>query len=344
MVDDSAHGLLGEILREDLLRAVASENLDAIPDEFGDEQRFIVSSIRAAAQRVESQSTSAFVYSEAPRSDVAEYGFQRIAHMQDGHGSIDGSIIVTNQDANNGMHRSCALPTPDGVMDELELLAFGNRCTVIWDAGQRVATVYPKGVLELDDHVRCVVTYRDTELSQSEVCGALDLTYNENLKNPSAHTIRLWTKDGLVSKAEDEIERHIKGQLTMYFLGHQRRVKILSQTNTNAGRSDLIFLQHFSPPAPSMMGVLELKVLRGPETQNRESTTEGLSQGYHYRNDLQIPFAVLALFDVAIPPSSDVDVLLDGQDANMLENVHTIRYPIYNSPRAWRDAALVAAN
>ena len=116
------------------------------------------------------------------------------------------------------------------------------------------------------------------------VCSALDLTYNENLKNPSAHTIRLWTKEGLISKAEDEIERHIKGQLTMFFLGHQRRVKILSQTNTNAGRADLIFLQNFSPVAPSMMGVLELKVLRGPEKQGYIRDSQQTTRCFRTRN------------------------------------------------------------
>ena len=165
MAENNVESTPKDALREDLLRAVASENLDAIPDEFDEEQRFIVGSIRAAAQRMQMDKTCAFVYSEAPRADVSELSFQRIAHMQDGHGSINGSIVVTNQDANNGMRRSCEVPTPDGVMDELESIDFGNRCTVIWDPGQRVATVYPKGVLELDDHVRCVVTYRDVELT-----------------------------------------------------------------------------------------------------------------------------------------------------------------------------------
>ena len=338
MDDHDLEQLPKDTLKEDLLRSVASENLDAIPDEFDEEQRFIVGSIRAAERRTQLTKTCAFLYSDAPRADVSELGFARIAHMQDGHGSIDGSIIVTNQDANNGMVRSCDVPTPDGLMDEIESLALGSRCTVIWDSGTRVATVYPRGVSELDDHVRCVVQYHDGELTQTEVCAALDLTYNENLKNPSAHTIRLWTKDGLISKAEDEIERHLKGQLTMFFIGHNRRVKILSQTNTNAGRTDFIFLQVISPMAPSMKGVLELKILRGPTTRDRASTEEGLSQGFLYRDDLKVPFAVLALFDVAVPPSADVSVLLEGQNAIFVQNVHAIRYPIYNSPMAWRQS------
>ena len=339
MTENSLLGLPKDTLKEDLLRAVASENLDSIPDEFNGEQRFIVSSIRAASRQMSMDSPCAFVYSEAPRADASASGFHRVAHMQDGHGSIEGSIVVTNQDANNGMHRTCHDCTPDGLMNELESLSLGNRCTVIWDPAEGVGTIYPRGVWELDDHVRCTVTYRDTELTQGEVCAALDLSYNENLKNPSAHTVKLWTRDGLISKAEDEIERHLKGQLTMYFIGHDRRVKILTQTNTTAGRTDLIFLQSLAPVAPSMMGVLELKVLRGPERQDWENTEEGLSQGFFYREELQIPFAILALFDVAIPPSADVSALLEGQNETFIEYVHTIRYPIYNSPKTWRRAA-----
>jgi len=61
-----------------------------------------------------------------------------------------------------------------------------------------------------------------------------------------------------------------------------------------------------------MLGVLELKVLRGPAPEDKEATREGLSQAYFYRRDLELPFATLALFDVAEPPSNEVAPLLDG--------------------------------
>ena len=338
MADNSLEELSNDVLKRGLLRAVASENLDAIPDEFSDQDRFIVSGIRAAAGRADVPAMCAFVYSEAPSSETVQFGFVRIAHMQDGHGSIEGCIIATNQDANNGMRRPCKLRTPEEIMNELEELGFGERCTVIWDPSARVATTYPNGVSASDKNVRNVIDSSDADLSQDEVCIALDRTYNENLKNPSAHTIKLWSGNNLIHRAEDEIERHIKGQLTMFFAGHQRRIKILSQINTNAGRADLIFLQRLTARGPCMIGVLELKVLRGPEAKDKKDTEEGLSQGYYYRNDLNLPFAILALFDVAVPPSNNVAVLLDNQLPEHLESVRVSRYPIYNSPKAWRDA------
>ena len=172
----------------------------------------------------------------------------------------------------------------------------------------------------------------------------MDITYNENLKNPSAHTIRLWPKLTLVERAEDELERHIKGQLTMYFIGSHRPVKILSQTSTDAGRCDLVFLQRQKIGGPRIMGVLELKVLRGPETKNKKVTKEGLSQGFYYRQALGLPFAILALFDVAVPPTENLHEVLSNQFDEHLEMVFVIRYPIYNSPKAWRESQASGPN
>ena len=225
-------------------------------------------------------------------------------------------------------------------MDELEELGFGDRCTVIWDPEARTATIYPTGVSESDNHIRNVINFSNEDLSQDEVCTALDNAYNENLKNPSTRTIKLWLGDELIHHAEDEIERHVKGQLTMFFIGRERHIKILSQTNTDAGRADLIFLQKLTMTGgPCMRGVLELKVLRGPDPKNKKDTEEGLRQVFSYCKALGgIPFAILALFDVDVPPSDNLEVLLDGQLSEHLDKVHVKRYPIYNSPRAWRDA------
>ena len=338
MNDSTPEQPLSDVLNIHLLRVVTDENFEDIPDEFSDEQRFIVASIRAVAKRTDVHSICAFVYSEAAASETRNFGFQRIAHMQDGYGNIGGNIIVTNQTANNGMYRPCQSNTPDNVMDELETLSFGERCTVIWDPIQRVATIYPLGVLNFDKYVRNTISYKDTDLNQGDILEALDLTYSSNLKNPSGHTIKMWSGNKLVERAEEELERHLKGQLTMYFAGHQRRIIIHVQTNTTAGRADLIFLQKLSTGGPNMAGVLELKVLRGPEGKDKKVTKEGLSQGFYYRNDLGLPFAILALYDVAESPSDNVNVLLDSQCQRHLEQVEVRRYPIYDSPKAWRDA------
>ena len=326
------------VAKVDLMRAVASENLDTIPDEFSSQARFIIGSIRAVARRADVERLCAFFYTEAPLPETERLGFVRVAHMQDGYGSIGGSIVATNQDANNGTHRRCESCTPAGIMDELEEMHFGQRCAVIWDPAARIATIYPRGVSNLADHVRNEIALTDMDLSQDDVCAALDRTYNENLKNPSARTIKLWVGTELIPQAEDEIERHIKGQLSMFFAGRQKKIKILSQTNTAAGRTDLIFLQKPAQTGPHMVGVLELKVLRGPAAKDREVAREGLSQGYFYRFELELPFATLALFDVAVPPSNELHALLDGREAGHLAEVRVRRYPIYGSPKAWRDA------
>ena len=338
MGDEDLDQLSPDVLKAGLLRAVASENLDDIPDDLPERARFVVAGVRVVATRADLHKLCVFVYSEASRVDTEHLDFTRIAHMQDGHGEIDGCIVATNQDANNGMRRAGGLQAPDQVMKELEGLGFGGRCTMIWDPAVRVATIYPAGVSNFDNNSRHRITSTEADLTETEVSAALDQTYNENLKNPSAHTINIWKEGQLVERAEDEIERHIKGQLTMYFVGKARRVKILSQVNTDAGRTDLIFLQRVTELGPNMVGVVELKVLRGPEAKNKKDTEEGLSQGYFYRDDLGLPFAILAMFDVAKPPSDSLDNLLDGQCREHLDRVHVKRYPIYNTPKAWRDA------
>lgn len=336
---DSSHAALSlSGLRDELLAIVASQDLDAIPDEFGATERFIVNSIRAVTRRSDILAMCAFVYSEAPRHDTSGLGFNRIVHIHDGYGTVSGNIVATNQDANNGMSRSCTLTSPEAIMGELEEAHLEKRCTVIWDPAKYVATIYPAGISSPDNHIRKTCKAGDEDLSQGEVRAALDDAYDENLKNPSTHTARLWSRLTLVDRAEDELERHLKGQLTMFFVGRQRPIKILSQTNTDVGRCDLIFLQRQAAGGPCIMGVLELKVLRGPESANWKDTKEGLSQGFYYREDLGLPFAILALFDVAISPSAILGEVVSGQSAEHLEVVLVIRYPIFKSPKAWRDS------
>ena len=325
--------------REKLLALVASQDLDTVPDEFDASERFVVNSIRAATRRSDLTAMCAFVYSEAPRPDTIELGFTRIAHMQDGYGQLSGYIVATNQDANNGMSRLCNQPSPGRIMEELEKFSLHDRCTVIWDPNNSVATIYPSGVAS-NNHIRKPISVVDDDLSREEVHSALKKTYEENLKNASAHTAKLWTKLTLIERAEDELERHIKGQLTMYFVGRQRPIKILPQTYTAAGRCDLLFLQSRPTGGPIMMGVLELKVLRGPKAKNKADTREGLSQGFHYHKELGLPFAILALFDVAKSPSDDLVAVLSGQPTEHLEAVLVLRFPIFNSPKAWRDSTV----
>jgi hypothetical protein len=326
-----------------LLQRVAAENIDAIPDDLSDLARFVIGCIRAAARRADLETMCAFVYSEAAGPETASFGFSRIAHMQDGHGVLAGSLVVSNRDVNNGMRRECATAEPSAIMDELESLGFADRCAVIWDPEERVATIYPTGVAHPDDHTRNLVAISEGDLTQDDVCVALDKAYDENLCNPSGHTAKLWVKGAIIGRAEDELERHIKGQLTMFFAGRERRIKILPQTNMTAGRADLLFLQRSTGDGPRAVGVLELKVLRGPAGKDHDSAKEGLSQGYFYRKDLELPFATLALFDVADPPSNDVGALLVDQIPEHVAEVRVKRYPLYDSPKAWRDAGGVEA-
>ena len=342
MSDGSSRSLSSDRFRGELLALVASQDLDTVPDEFDPSERFVVNSIRVATRHPNLSAMCAFVYSEAPQPDTVELGFTRIAHMQDGHGELSGHIVATNQDANNGMSRLCKHPSPNEIMEELEEISLQDRCTVIWDPERSVATIYPAGVGSPDDHVRKPVSIIDADLSRDEVNAALNSTYEENLKTPSARTAKLWVKFTLIKPAEDELERHIKGQLTMFFVGRRRPIKILSQTNTDVGRCDLLFLQRRSTGGPIMMGVLELKVLRGPETKNQTDTREGLSQGYHYHKELGLPFAILALFDVAESPSDDLASVLSDQPSEHVEAVLVLRYPLYSSPKVWRDSTITA--
>lgn len=333
-----AEGLDDDAFKITLLQAVATEDFDTVPDDLNDHARFAISCARVTGRRQGVSGLVVFVYSEAAGPEGKLRGFTRLAHMQDGHGTISDSLILTNRDVNNGMRLDLAISTPEGAMDKIEAAGFGSRCAFFWDATNRVATIYPDGVENDAIFVRMVVATTQGSLTQNDVCAALDAAYNDNLKNPSAHTAHLWVKGKLVGSAEDEIERHLKGQLSMWFAGRQRSIKVISQTNNNAGRTDLVFLERQGTGGPVMAGVLELKVLRGPAKADVEVTGQGLSQGHFYKKELGLPFATLALYDVNSTPSADPTPLLVGQDATHVACVRIKRYPIYNSPDSWRKA------
>ena len=329
------------ILKEALLRQVASEEIDSIPDDLPDPSRFVVAAVRAAMRKSPPCSLSVFVHSSAAMAQGKAQGFVRVSHMQDGHGDIDGHIILTNRDAINGARLPLSEPTIDAAMDNLESMGLGGKQTLIWDGQNNAATFYPQGTAGDSEHTRYLIKPSTGTLTQDEVCAVLNTAYNDNFKNPSAHTVKLWVGGKLVSRAEEEIERHLKGQLSIYFAAKSRRVKIIPQTSTIVGRTDLIFLQRpasSSLRGPEMVGVLELKVLRGPASADWSVTTQGLSQGYYYRGDLELPFVTLAIYDVGKPPSYDVAPLLENQDPEHVAMVRTRRFPMYQTPREWRDA------
>ena len=338
MAEGTLEELRGSALDMKALSAVASEDIDIVLDDFSDAARFIIACTRAAARRQNMQDFCAFVHSDATKADTDGKGFVRIAHMQDGHGELSGALVVTNREAHNGMTRLSSEAEPAKIMEEIESLGLGDHCAVIWDPTERVATVYPSGTNEPDKHARYLIPFDDAELTQDEVCSVLSRTYNENLCNPSGHTVKLWVSGKLISQAEDELERHLKGQLSMALNGKKDRILVYPQPRMTAGRADLLLLQRSSNSGPRMMGLLELKVLRGPTSKDRVDTKEGLSQGYHYRKTMELPFATLALFDVADPPSYDPTPLLEGQEKEHIEMVRVRRLPIYKSPKAWRDA------
>ena len=338
MAEPIAAKLADSSLKMALLQAVASEDLDQMPPSLDDHARFIISAVRAVATRPVACELCAFIYSEAPATDGRPHAFERIVHMQDGHGALSKTIVLTGRDANNGVCYPLQSGEAVPLMVKLEAFGFDDRLTVIWDGAARSATIYPEGTSKDQNHVRYIVPLSHEELTQSDVTEVLDLAYNDNLKNPSGHTAKLWAKDKLIQTAEEEIERHLRGQIALFFLGRLRSITVLAQVPTAAGRTDLILLQKAKTGGPQVCGVVELKVLRGPLSADRAATTEGLSQGYNYRNDISMPFATLALYDVAIPPSADVIPLVEGQNPKHLQAVLVKRYPIYNSPQAWRNA------
>jgi len=341
-------GGLGDLgsssIKDALLLAVAMEDIDHIPPEFNDLARFVICAVNVVARRAEGNGFSLFVYSEAPIPEGKPLGFTRVAHMQDGHGDVFGRVVLTSRDANNGSSIAVGGTSVDACMNRLESLGLDDRLTVIWDGHARSATVYPNGIANLDDYSRFLVPKSDAkDLTQDEVCEVLDIAYNDNLKTPTGRTAKLWHKGTLVSTAEDEIERHLKGQIAMFFAGRQRPIRVLSQTNTAAGRTDLILMQRSSGSGPKLCGVVELKVLRGPEAKDYEATTEAISQGHYYRKELELPFATVALYDVFDPPKDDAAPLLLGQDAEQLAHVRVRRFAIFSSPKSWRDAKLDSA-
>jgi hypothetical protein len=56
-----------------------------------------------------------------------------------------------------------------------------------------------------------------------------------------------------------------------------------------------------------------------------------------------MPFATLALYDLNDSPSDDPAPLLEEQNADHVAVVRVRRFPIYDSPKAWRDAGAPAA-
>jgi hypothetical protein len=263
--------------------------------------------------------------------------------MQDRHGEVEGKIILTGRSAHNGTCGGATASTIDAIMERISNIELQGRCLVIWDGGVRAATVYPNGIADAENVVRFDVPHADQELTQDDVCAVLNKAYDDNLKNPSGRTARLWAKGELVSNAEEEIERHLKGQIAMYFAGQSRPIQVLSQINTPAGRTDLFFVQQPTIGRPQLAGLLELKVLRGPLSSDRAVTKEGISQGANYQASLNLPFATLALYDVSENPSSETGQVLQDQDEALLAVVRVRRFAIFDSPQAWRTAGAPAA-
>ena len=103
-----ADKLTGTALKATILQTVASQDLDHIPPDFDDQARFVVCAVRVVAQRAEARGLTIFVYSDAPVPEGKPHGFNRIMHMQDGHGVVTGMTILTSRDANNGACRAHA--------------------------------------------------------------------------------------------------------------------------------------------------------------------------------------------------------------------------------------------
>lgn len=339
MAESLVTQLNGTSLKSTLLEAVAAENLDQIPTDFDDQARFVISAVRAVAHRNKLCALCVFIYSEAPLVEGRALGFARTSHMQDGHGDLEGMIVLTARDAHNGAYRQLKIASVAELMNEIEEIGYQNSITVIWDGNVRKATVYPSGISKESDYVIFQVPAQsDEELTQDDICEVLNTSYNDNLKTPSGRTAKLWVRGKLIATAEDEIERHLRGQIAMFFAGRSRPISVLSQMNTSVGRTDLVFIQKMTQGGPRLSGVLELKVLRGPLASDREATREGLNQAFSYRNDIQMPFATLALYDVTSEPSAELAPLTEGQESDHLDIVRVRRFPIYDSPQEWRNA------
>lgn len=343
MPETLAEQLHGSTLKDSILQYVAAEGFDEIEPDFNDHARFVIAAVRAVARR-QNCGLCVLIYSEAPMPEGKPLGFERISHMQEGHGEVAQSIVLTSRDANNGAALKVSSPDLEALLNCVDNVGFEKRISLIWDEAARVATVYPEGIENQTNHVRFTIPLNDVDLTQDDVCEVLNAAYDLNLKNPSGHTAHLWRKGVLVPSAEDEIERHLKGQMDMHFAGQNRPVRVHSQMNTGAGRTDLVLLQRAPTGGPPRaIGVVELKVLRGAEKADWDATKEGLSQGFYYKNDLHLPFATLALYDVKDQPSDDLGPLLKGQEPKHLAEVRVRLFPIYGSPKKWRDAQTVKA-
>lgn len=339
MTENVEIDLDGSTLDASLLKSVVLKEIDQIPSDFDDQRRFLLAATRAAATRPYDKGFCIFIYSECAANEAGEQGFQRIAHIQDGYGELISNFVLTNRDANNGMRREFSATDPAEIFTELESTGFGGHCTVVWDASCRTASFYPNGV-EDDSEMERFIVPADKELSQDEVCAVLDEAYRDNLNNPSGGTIKLWKKNSLIPRAEEVIESHLRGQISMFFRAQKRPIIVQAQVPTQAGRTDLMFLQRtLKGDGPTVQGVLELKVLRGPVSKDKKDTADGLKQGFEYRSAWECPFATLALFDVTQPPSDDLTLVLKGQPKKYLNEVRVRRFALYGSPAAWRNAA-----
>ena len=334
MADDEEATIVSN--RVALMALVAAQDLNALPEDLPEESRFLVSSIRAVARR-ECEFT-VFVASNAPAVEGEGLGCAKVFHMQDGYGDLNRALVLAARDVNNGTFKPLICSNAAEACVAIEALNLGDRNTVVWDGNHRVATHYPRGVGVADEHTRLLVPSGGGEITQDDVKAALDRLYNDDLKTPAGHTIKLWSDSGIVQRPEGEIERYLKVGLGSFFAGRERAVFLLAQTPTTAGRTDVILLQRSNSGGPQMSGVLELKAIQGGAAQDKAACFEGLSQGYWYRDELGLPFAFLVLYDINESPSHEVGPLLTGANTIHTAVVRVLRYPLYRSSRAWRDA------
>ena len=336
MSETLADALKGSALHDTVLRTVATQDLDSIPPDFDDQSRFVISSIRAVARHSITVNLCGFLYSEAPLPEGKPLGFEGVFHIQQGHGEIESTLVLTSRDANNGSKLSTSSPNMGAVMTDIQSLGLDSKMAVIWDGPNRTATVYPNGIADQLNYYTIQIPAESGGVTQDEICKVLDAAH-EGLKNPSGKTAHLFRSGKLVKDAEEEIERHLKGFLTAWFVGQSRPINFLTQVPITAGRTDIVVYQRpVKGEGPQLLGVIELKVLRGPLAADIGTVTEGLSQAYEYRKDMEVPFATLALYDVNTTPSNDPSDLTVHQDAAHLAIVRVRRFPIYNSPQAWR--------